>query len=422
VAALEVASPAADPSAEESALLDRARASRRENPTEALWLTELHALRFPHGRLWVEREIVAIDTLAALARSAEARARLQALVAHASDSPGPPPLDAPAQERAILGLAQHVSAEDALGLTSFHAARFPGSALWLERELLAIDALLMLARDSEAGARARALVGRASDPPRPSAEEAPVQESSLLSSAQRWPGASPEAVLALTDVHAARFPDSQRWGEREALAIGALHRLGRAADARARVEAFISRASVRPGLPGREAPTEELALIQVARELRRASPDETLRLAELHAARHPDGAPWLERELLAIDALVRLRRQGDARVRAKALLARASHGRRAPDGLSAEVMLVDYARSALFGERDGAEEALWLTDVHAAWFPDGALRPEREVLALHALVGVGRAADARARASALLARPHARILDVYLEQFLQRTR
>jgi hypothetical protein len=52
----------------------------------------------------------------------------------------------------------------------------------------------------------------------------------------------------------------------------------------------------------------------------------------------------------------------------------------------------------------GAELALWFTDVHAAWFPDGSLVPEREVLATHALELLGRAADARARARGALER------------------
>jgi hypothetical protein len=231
------------------------------------------------------------------------------------------------------------------------------------------------------------------------------------------------------DVHGARFPGSQRWPEREALAIAALLRLGRAADARARIEAFVSRASAPPGLPGMDSLTEEAAVLGVARVLRRANPEETLRLAELHAARYPGGAQWLERELLAIDALVRMRREADARARAKALRARTSDALRAPGGLALEATLLGAARDALVAEpwwveRAGAEEALWLTDIHAAWFPQGVLWLEREVLALDALAGMGRAADARRRAhaSALLARQPHSVYEERIRRHLQGTR
>jgi hypothetical protein len=54
-------------------------------------------------------------------------------------------------------------------------------------------------------------------------------------------GASPAEALALTNAHAARFPNAKLAMERELLAIDALRRLGRAAEARARGEALAAR-------------------------------------------------------------------------------------------------------------------------------------------------------------------------------------
>jgi hypothetical protein len=69
-----------DSLAQEAALLERARASLGASPAEALALTEAHAAQFPGGKLSMEREFVAIDALRRLGRSAQARARGEALL------------------------------------------------------------------------------------------------------------------------------------------------------------------------------------------------------------------------------------------------------------------------------------------------------------------------------------------------------
>ena len=64
-------------------------------------------------------------------------------------------------------------------------------------------------------------------------------------------------------------------------------------------------------------------------------------------------------------------------------------------GLAAERMLLDAARAGL--AHGAPDEALAAVDRHAATYPHGALREEREALAVKALAGAGRAAEARAR-------------------------
>jgi outer membrane protein assembly factor BamD (BamD/ComL family) len=64
--------------------------------------------------------------------------------------------------------------------------------------------------------------------------------------------------------------------------------------------------------------------------------------------------------------------------------------------LKAERALLDVARGALEGE-DGAA-ALAATAQHERKFPNGALVQEREAMAVRALMLLGRAAEARARA------------------------
>lgn len=72
--------------AEEVALLERARGALSGDPAEALRLTGEHAARHPKGKLGVEREMVAIDALRRLGRTAEARARAGSLLAGANGS------------------------------------------------------------------------------------------------------------------------------------------------------------------------------------------------------------------------------------------------------------------------------------------------------------------------------------------------
>jgi hypothetical protein len=58
-------------------------------------------------------------------------------------------------------------------------------------------------------------------------------------------------------------------------------------------------------------------------------------------------------------------------------------------------MILDGARSAL--ARGAPNEALAAVDRHAATYPRGALREEREALAVKALAAAGRSGEARAR-------------------------
>lgn len=81
----EASAPAGkvDSLAEEAAMLEPARAALAADPAGALALTEAYAARFPAGKLGMEREILAIDALVRLGRTAEARARGDALLARA---------------------------------------------------------------------------------------------------------------------------------------------------------------------------------------------------------------------------------------------------------------------------------------------------------------------------------------------------
>lgn len=69
----------------------------------------------------------------------------------------------------------------------------------------------------------------------------------------------------------------------------------------------------------------------------------------------------------------------------------------APSDLAAEQGLIDTARSAL--SRGRGADALHAADDHARRFPRGRLAEEREMLAIQALLLVGKRADAEARVS-----------------------
>jgi outer membrane protein assembly factor BamD (BamD/ComL family) len=79
------------------------------------------------------------------------------------------------------------------------------------------------------------------------------------------------------------------------------------------------------------------------------------------------------------------------------------------------VKLLERAQDAL---RARPAEALALCNDHAKRFPNGMLVQEREMVAIEALVKVGRRDEARARADRFKARfpgsTHARRLDVLL--------
>ncbi|MEO6576594.1 MAG: hypothetical protein ABIP89_22290 [Polyangiaceae bacterium] len=79
------------------------------------------------------------------------------------------------------------------------------------------------------------------------------------------------------------------------------------------------------------------------------------------------------------------------------------------DDLASELAFVQMARTAL--ARQNYSAALDATDQHARKFPNGHLAEERESLAIQALVGGGRDADARARAARFRAKyPHSLLL------------
>jgi hypothetical protein len=77
--------------------------------------------------------------------------------------------------------------------------------------------------------------------------------------------------------------------------------------------------------PSGDTLAEEVALLEKARTALGASPAQALALADSHAALYPAGKLAMEREMLAIDALVRLGRAGEARARAAPYLS-GSHG------------------------------------------------------------------------------------------------
>jgi hypothetical protein len=77
-----------------------------------------------------------------------------------------------------------------------------------------------------------------------------------------------------------------------------------------------------------ESPAERLAreakLLERARTLLRSSPGQALAILTDHERSFPDGALGPEREILAVDALVRLGRRNEAERRGRALIARSA--------------------------------------------------------------------------------------------------
>jgi hypothetical protein len=68
-------SASAAPAENETDYLHRAQDLLAASPAEALALAEAHPVKYPDGKLGQEREMIAIRSLAALGRKAEARAR-----------------------------------------------------------------------------------------------------------------------------------------------------------------------------------------------------------------------------------------------------------------------------------------------------------------------------------------------------------
>jgi hypothetical protein len=80
-------SPPSDTGINEGALLLRARRELGSNPAETLQLTEEHVKLFPAGTLVPEREVLAIEALAQLGRTSDARARFSDFRARFPHSP-----------------------------------------------------------------------------------------------------------------------------------------------------------------------------------------------------------------------------------------------------------------------------------------------------------------------------------------------
>jgi hypothetical protein len=80
----------------------------------------------------------------------------------------------------------------------------------------------------------------ASAPTRP--PDTLAEEAALIERARLALGASPADALARTEEHAARFPAGKLSMERELVAIDALGRLGRRAEARSRADSLLARA------------------------------------------------------------------------------------------------------------------------------------------------------------------------------------
>jgi hypothetical protein len=78
----------------EGSLLLRARQALDGDPATTLALTQEHARRFPAGTLAPEREVLAIEALARLGRTSEARARLDSFRSRYPQSPHISRLDA----------------------------------------------------------------------------------------------------------------------------------------------------------------------------------------------------------------------------------------------------------------------------------------------------------------------------------------
>jgi hypothetical protein len=87
-----------------------------------------------------------------------------------------------------------------------------------------------------------------------------------------------------------------------------------------------SRAAAPPRGPTVEQIAVEAEMLEHARSYLAADPAAALRDAEAHRSRYPSGQLAPERELIAVDALMRLGRRVDAEARAAAFVARSPNG------------------------------------------------------------------------------------------------
>lgn len=81
--------------------------------------------------------------------------------------------------------------------------------------------------------------------PKPSADTL-AEENALIDPVRAKLESDPSAVLAATDAHQKKFPGGQLAADREYLAVRALKKLGREAEAKARGEAFLARFPTSP--------------------------------------------------------------------------------------------------------------------------------------------------------------------------------
>ncbi|AKU94792.1 hypothetical protein AKJ09_01456 [Labilithrix luteola] len=77
----------------EFAIVQRAQAALTTDPTRALAIAEEHARTYPAGELVQEREVVAVEALARLGRSSEAKSRANALLRRFPRTPYVPRLE-----------------------------------------------------------------------------------------------------------------------------------------------------------------------------------------------------------------------------------------------------------------------------------------------------------------------------------------
>jgi hypothetical protein len=73
-----VVAPPFRPAETEAEFLERARGALGQSPSAALSLANQHRARYPSGVLAEEREVIAIEALKRLGRSAEAERRVEA--------------------------------------------------------------------------------------------------------------------------------------------------------------------------------------------------------------------------------------------------------------------------------------------------------------------------------------------------------
>lgn len=98
----------------------------------------------------------------------------------------------------------------------------------------------------------------------PESQGVSSDEFALLRAARQAVAAQPERALSLTEEHARRFPQGMLAQEREAIAIEALAKLGRGAQAQARAQTFLK---AHPGSPYRPRIDAALARLSGSRPL-----------------------------------------------------------------------------------------------------------------------------------------------------------